>query len=164
MIKSKILISAFAATLCYTLISFACGRNGIFRYRHLQEEKKRVSVQATLIQSINDELNLELTALQNDKDLIASYARKLDYVKENEKIIKIKGLKPIQKNLYDAGTIVRHTEEEFVSESVCKGISMVIFFLTFIILFLVDLQRGAISFKKEKTVIQGIPVYEMPQI
>ena len=73
------------------------------------------------------ELSLELAALQNDKAVIAAYARKLDYVSNDEKLVKITGLKPAQTTLYDTGTVLRHTEPEYLSEDVCKIVSIFIF-------------------------------------
>ena len=166
MIKSKILFAAFIGTFFYTLISLIAGRNGLICYSHLKDEKIRIRLQTSQIESINKELNFTLTALKNDKDLIRCYAHKLDYVQDNEKIVKIRGLKPFQNNLYDPGTVLRHTEEKYIPENILKGIGIIFFLLSFMIFILIDILKGNISFKikKEKTVIQGIPVYEMPQI
>ena len=51
-------------------------------------------------------------------------------------------------------------------ENILKAIGIIFFLLSFMIFILIDILKGNISFKikKEKTVIQGIPVYEMPQI
>ena len=58
------------------------------------------------------------------------------------------------------------TEEKYIPENILKGIGIIFFLLSFMIFILIDILKGNISFKikKEKTVIQGIPVYEMPQI
>ena len=69
-----------------------------------------------IIQKIHDELSLECTALEKDKDVIAAYARKLDYVSEGEKLVKITGLKPYEAPLYDTETIIRHAPIAFMSE------------------------------------------------
>ncbi len=164
MIKSKILLSAFIGTLFYTLISLIAGRNGIICYKHLCEEKIKVSLQTTQIEEINEDLSFELNALKNDKDLIRSYAHRLDYVEDNEKIMKIRGLKPLENNLYNPGSILRHTEKSFIPENICKGIGIIFFVLSYLIFFLIDVLKGNITFKKEHDIIQGIPVYEMPQI
>ena len=166
MIKTKILFATFIGTFFYTLISLIAGRNGQICYSHLKDEKIRISLQTSQIESINKELNFTLTALKNDKDLIRCYAHKLHYVQDNEKIVKIRGLKPFQNNLYDPGTVLRHTEEKYIPENILKAIGIIFFLLSFMIFILIDILKGNSSFKikKEKTVIQGIPVYEMPQI
>ena len=76
MIKSKILFAAFIGTFFYTLISLIAGRNGQICYSHLKDEKIRISLQTSQIESINKELKFTLTDLKNDKDLIRCYAHK----------------------------------------------------------------------------------------
>ena len=55
MIKSKILFAAFIGTFFYTLISLIAGRNGQICYSHLKDEKIRISLQTSQIESINKE-------------------------------------------------------------------------------------------------------------
>ena len=86
----------------------------------MNEQKKIVARQTELIQNINNELTLEYTALLRDKDVIAGYARRLDYVGNGEKIVKIKGLKAAETTLYDTGTVVRHKDYECLPEKFCK--------------------------------------------
>lgn len=164
MIKFKVLLSAFLGTLFYVIISLIAGRNGFICYNHLEKEKIKVSLQTSEIEKINEDLNFELNALKNDKDLIRSYAHKLDYVDGTEKIVKIRGLKQFQNNLYNPGTVVRHQEISFIPENFCKIVGIIIFILSFVISILVDILKGNITLKKERDIIQGIPVYEMPQI
>ena len=89
---AKYLPALLAGTLAYSLLSIFWGQSGIWAQRQLEEQKKVISARTQEIQKINDELNLEKTAIRDDADVIAAYARKLDYVFENEKLVKIKGL------------------------------------------------------------------------
>ena len=148
MIKSRFLLATFVGIFVYTLVSFIAGRNGVICYTQLNEQKKEISLQVANIQNINNELKLEFSALEKDRDVIAAYARKLNYVSNDEKIVKINGLKPYQSAIYDFGKIF----------------GLIFFSLTLLILLLVDIKNGTITFKKEKSVIQGIPIYDMPQI
>ena len=90
MIKSRFLLATFVGIFVYTLVSFIAGRNGVICYTQLNEQKKEISLQVANIQNINNELKLEFSALEKDRDVIAAYARKLNYVSNDEKIVKIK--------------------------------------------------------------------------
>lgn len=163
--RAKYFITVFVGTLVYVFLSITVGQNSLRSYNKMEEQKRIISKQTSEIQNINSDLTLELTALQNDKTIISAYARKLGYVSENEKIIKINGLKPAQTTLYDIGSVVRHEDPSYLAEKYCKIIAIFFAFLTFLIIFLFDLNRGNISFKKEKnTYVAGIPVYDVSQI
>ena len=162
---AKYLTVLFAGTLVYILTSHAFGQNSFKCYSQMEEQKRIVSKQKAEIQSINTELMLELTALKNDKAVIAAYARKMDYVTDDEKLVKITGLKPYQNQLYDTGTVIRHTEPEYVSEKLCKACGIATAMLVLLVLLIVDIKKGEISFSKEKNIpVTGIPVYNLPQI
>ena len=90
MIRTKFLLAAFAGTFVYVVLSLTAGTDGIWGYRQLAEQKAEISRQTASIQKINDELYLEYTALLKDNDVIAAYARKLDYVQNDEKLVKIR--------------------------------------------------------------------------
>jgi len=163
--RIKYFFAIFIGTLVYVAVSITFGQNSIACINQMEAQKRIISKQASDIQNIHSELELELTALQNDKAVIAAYARKLDYVSEDEKLIKITGLKPAQTTLYDTGTVIRHEDPEFLSEKYCKLIAIFFALGTLVILFMYDLNKGNISFKKnKKTIVTGIPVYDLPQI
>ena len=131
----------------------------------MEEQKRIVSKQKAEIQSINSELNLELSALKNDKAVIAAYARKMDYVSDGEQLVKITGLKPYQNALYDTGTVVRHVEPEYVSEKLCKMCGLCAAMFVLLIMLIFDFKKGQISFTHKKNdFVAGIPVYEVPQV
>ncbi len=163
--RMKFLFALFAGTLVYTVLSFVAGNNGVLVYNKLVEQKKAIARQTEIIQSINNELNLEYSALLRDKDVIAAYARKLDYVGDDEKLVKVNGLKPAQTELYDTGTILRRKNISCISESVCKICGLTFFGLTLILMFLIDLNNGNICFGSKNTVlVKGIPVYDIKQM
>lgn len=163
--RTKYLLTVFIGTLVYVLLSITVGQNSIGCYKKLNEQKQVISLHTSEIQNLNSELTFELSALQNDKDVIAAYARKLDYVGNGEKLVKINGLKPAQNTLYDTGKVIRHSDVEFVPEIMCKIAGLCFAIMTFVLLFLYDINKGIISFKKnEKVHVAGIPVYEVKQI
>lgn len=165
MIRSRLLIASFIGVFVYSVISFFAGMNGVFRYNHLKEEKKKVSLQLSYIQNINEELNMELTALKKDKEVIASFAKKLDYVCDDELLVKINGLKPYQSTIYETGSVLKRTSSPYLAESFCKICGVTFFGIVYILLLLVDIKKGNIVIKKSRpSIIQGIPIYDMQQI
>ena len=163
--RAKYLAAVFFGTFVYVLLSMTFGQNSLYCYNKMEEQKRIISRQTSDIQNINSELSLELAALQNDRAVIASYAHKLDYVSEGEKLVKITGLRPAQTTLYDTGTVLRHEDPEFISEKVCKIVGFSFALLFIIVFFLYDVSRGNIVLgKNKKPIVTGIPVYDIPQI
>lgn len=161
----KVLVSIFIGTFVYVAVAFVAGDNGLLSYSKLEEQKKQITRQTELIQNINNELTLEYTALLGDKDVISAYARKLGYVSNGEKLVKINGMKSSEKSLYDTGTILRHADIECLSEKFCKVAGFGFFVLTLILMILIDINNGSIVISRKKdTVVQGIPVYDLQQI
>ena len=163
--RAKYLAAVFFGTFIYVLLSMTFGQNSLHCYNKLEEQKRLISRQTSDIQNINSELTLELAALQNDRAVIASYAHKLDYVSEGEKLVKITGLRPAQTTLYDTGTVLRHEEPEFISEKICKIVGLGFSLLFLLIFFLYDISCGNIVLgKNKKPIVTGIPVYDIPQV
>lgn len=165
MIRTRLLTSFFISTIVYCLISFFAGQNGLSVYNQLKDQKIEIAKQTNEIEKINTQLSLEYTALQKDFDIISAYARKLDYVKNGEKLIKINGLKPYQQNLYDVGTPLKHVECKYFPETLCKIITLFVFMAALILQLLVDISNGKIIIrKKRQEIVRGIPIYDFKQI
>ena len=163
--RAKYLTVLFAGTLVYVMMSLFFGPNSLKCYSQMEEQKRIVSKQKAEIQNINTELTLELSALKNDKAVIAAYARKMDYVSDGEQLVKITGLKPYQNALYDTGSVIRHVEPSFVSEKLCKMCAMCAAMLMLLVLLIFDFKKGNLSFtRQKKDFVAGIPVYNLPQV
>ncbi len=163
---AKYLPALLAGTLAYAIISIFWGQSGVWAQKQLEEQKKVISVHTQEIQKINDELNLEKTAIRDDADVIAAYARKLDYVFEDERLVKIKGLAVSEPSLYDTGTVLKSAPVAYVSEWFCKGAGLAVGLLMAAAIFLYDMSYGVKSFssKKRFETIEGIPVYDVAQV
>ncbi len=163
--RAKYLAAVFLGTFVYVLLSMTFGQNSLHCYNKMEEQKRLISRQTSDIQTINGELSLELAALQNDRAVIASYAHKLDYVSDGEKLVKITGLRPAQTTLYDTGTVLRHEEPEYISERICKITGLCFAILFTLIFLLYDISCGNIVIgKNKKPIVTGIPVYDIPQV
>jgi len=163
--RVKYLSVILAGTVIYVLMSLAVGQNSVRCLRYMERQKRLVSIRTAEIQDINNELALELAALRKDKAVIAAYARKLDYVADGEKLVKITGLKPASTTLYNTGTVLRADRPDYVPERYCKMAALCFSFFYFLIIFMLDVGNGRIQFGKgEKSVVTGIPIYDIPQI
>lgn len=163
--RAKYILSVFFTTLIYVLLSVTVGQNSLKCYNQMEEQKRIISKQTNDIQNINSELQLEYTALLNDKAVMAAYARKLDYVSDSEKLVKITGLKPAQTTIYDTGSVIRHEEPTYLEEKYCKMISLFLGLMSLIIMILYDINNGNLEIgKSKKPIVTGIPIYDVPQI
>ncbi|MBR5095952.1 MAG: septum formation initiator family protein [Treponema sp.] len=162
----KYLPALLAGTLAYALLSFFWGQNSVWAQKQLEEQKKVISARTQEIQNINDELNLEKTAIRDDADVIAAYARKLDYVFPGEKLVKIKGLGAAKSLMYETGSVLKSAPVAYVSEWFCKGAGLAVGLLLALAIFLFDLSYGVKSLSKKKRfeTIEGIPVYDVAQV
>ena len=165
--RFRLLVAVFAGTLFYTIIAITGGRDGMWAFAQLQEQKQSLSAHTASIEKTNDELSLEKIALEKDLDVIASFAKKLGYVSESEKLVKLSGLSARETQIFDPGTVVRHHDVSYIPEWICKFCAFLIAVLVYMVLFLADLQNGYINFPKfgkAKKKIGGIQVYDMQQI
>lgn len=161
----KYLFSLLAGLLVYVLLSVIYGQNGVFALRQLESQKRIISAHMQEVQNINDDLNLEKTAIRDDADVIAAYARRMDYIFDDEKIVKIKGLVVSEPSMYDTGTVMKGASVEFLSEWYCKGAGLVVGILLFFALLLFDISYfPSRRMPPRVESIEGIPIYDVAQV
>ena len=160
----RILVASLAGTAIYVLVSFTCGTDGLWANEQLREQKRILRARADEIQKINDSLSLEYTALEKDPDVIAGFARKMGYVRDGEKIVKINGLINIDEYHFETGTPIKSIEPYSLPEWFCKVAGLLMFFVTYLYLMLKDFRMKEHDARKNKIKIKGIPVYDLPQI
>ncbi len=160
MIRCRFLIAACIGTFFYVVLSFVGGRDGLWATKQMTEQKILLSANASDIQRTNEKLTMEKKALEKDLEVVGAYAKGLGYIYEGEKLMKISGLKPHENQIYDAGTVLKHVEAEYIPEGTCKGVGLVIFIFSYFVLLLIDFSRGKISFGvKNKTDMS--PAYDL---
>jgi cell division protein FtsB len=161
--RFRFLTASLAGTLLYVVISLFGGQNGLWASQQMLEQKRILSTHTAEIQRIHDRLDLEYTALEQDPDVISAYARKLGYVSDGEKLVKISGLASSVDEIYDTGKIQKPSDLQYLPEWVCKLLSLAIGMLVFIMLLLNDKRKGLFE-KRNRPIIKGIPVYDVSQI
>ena len=135
--KNTILLSISIGTLVYVLISLFCGQNGLWAESQLASQKMNLCNNIAEIQKINDELSLEYTALTKDSEVISAHARRLGFVKDGEKIVKISGIPPITQKAFSVGKFYKRDNIQFIPDYICKIIGISVSLLSFFICFLV---------------------------
>lgn len=141
MTRIKFLLSILIGMAVYVVVSLIGGQNGAWAYNQLNEQKMKIASNVVAVQKLNDELKLELTALENDYAIIASRARNLGYIYDNEKIVKITGISDKEQSVYNTGIIVKRNSISFVPERSCKIIGLVCFILCLLIFLLTDVKQ-----------------------
>ena len=147
MTRIKFMISVCIGTFIYILLSITAGRNGIYAYNQLYEQKMKLTANVAQLQKVNDLLSSERDALLTDRSIIESYARNLGFSYDGEKIIKITGIGITEHNVYDTGTVVKIEDISFIPEYICKISGLAGFVISMIILLIVSL-----SSERKKTV------------
>ena len=155
------LVAALAGTAIYVLVSFTCGTDGIWANGQLREQKRILSARAEEIQKINDSLSLEYTALEKDPDVIAGFARKMGYVRDGEKVVKINGLINIDEYHFETGTPIKSIEPYSLPEWFCKIAGLLMFFVTYLYLVVKDFRVKDAAVKKNKIKILNFFNYNL---
>ncbi len=160
--KFRLLCAALAGTLIYVLISLSGGTDGFWARKQLQEQKRLLSARTQQIQNITDGLELEFTAVEKDPDVIAAFARKLGYIRDGEKAVRINGLMTDSDFDFETGTPLKAAEPYTLPEWFCKAFALAVFAVVYALLLLDDYRKG--RFRRSDTLIRGIPVYDLPQV
>lgn len=164
MIKNRFLVAAAAGTFFYVLISFMGGRDGLLAYKQQLEQKRILSTRTESLQKTHDSLSLECTALENDNAVIQGLAKKLGYVSDGDKIVKINGLYFSDGAVYTCGTPIRAAEPQYLPEWVGKSVGVIVFLFLYLFMIAQDIKAGHLRRNKKTVFLEGVPVYDLPQI
>lgn len=136
----KFLLSILVGIFAYVMISIFAGPDGIWAYNQLANQKNILSTNVDRITKINDTLNLDYIALENDVGIITSKARNLGFIYDGESLVKINGISDNSASFYNTGSIVSLEKISYVSEKNCKIIGLICFVLSISIFGLIDLK------------------------
>ncbi|MDR1785987.1 MAG: septum formation initiator family protein [Spirochaetaceae bacterium] len=142
MFKIRILAAIFAGTLVYVALALVAGKNGLWAEQQLEAQMLEVSLRTAEIAALNGELELEYLGLRDSPEVIGAYAKKLGYVAEGERLIKITGIPQRTQPVYSTGTALRHGKIRFFPEWVCKTVGICVALLMAVMFFLSDIKRS----------------------
>ncbi len=137
----QLLVSMCAGTFVYVLLSFFCGESGLWAEKQLLQQKENLIINIDGIQRTNDELTISKTALLQDTAVISSYARKLGFIQDNEKIVKISGIPSRPSLNMSIGKKYLKSEIQYIPEWICKCLGVVFFLLSLVVSVLAKLRK-----------------------
>ncbi len=146
------LISVSVGTLIYVLVSLFFGAGGLWAESQLIKQRNLLSENVREIQKINDDLELEYTSLLEDPEVIASYARRLGFVKEGEHIVRFTGGAKLPEKIYSTGSYYDIEKIQFIPEWICKVLGISVFVLCLLLFFLLDLNKKKVFNRVNNTV------------
>lgn len=146
----RILSAILAGTVIYVLVSLGFGRDGLWADGQLREQKVLLNTRTDEIQKINNSLELECTALKKDPDVIAAFARKLGYIRGDEKVVKITGFPRDKQFAFETGIPLKCDDPVTLPEWFCKVVGFIIFFIVYSCLHLEELKRRVSNFKEKR--------------
>lgn len=153
--RSYFLISVSIGTLVYVLVNLFFGSTGLWAEAQLIKQRNKLAQNVTEVKKINDELSLEYTSLLKDNDVIASYARKLGFVREGEHIVRFTNGIKMNEKVYSAGSYYECESIQFIPEWICKVLGLSVFFLCMILSLLLYLDdKNLIGQNKNQDKIQ----------
>lgn len=87
----RIAVCAWAGFVAYALCLFLAGPAGFASMKRLETERERLAVNLAELRSINESLATRVEALKSDRETIAIEGRRLGFLSEGERLVKIVG-------------------------------------------------------------------------
>ncbi len=137
-----LLFSACCAVFVYVSISIIGGQDGIWAYKQLESHKIVLAQHVTSLQHVNDQLTIDSYALKEDVDVLKAFAKKMGFVSEGEKLLKISGFADTPVFAYNAGSKVLRPEIIFIPDWLAKCIGIFVFVCTNLIISLIQLKKS----------------------
>jgi len=135
----KYLFGIWAAVAVYTLFSFFSGPKGLSAYNYLLNEREYQWEHIRELGSLNEELERTRNNLIYDYDTILVHARQLGYGRDDEHFIRIVGLGNSNSIPVTPGTIYTAQKPVFISDFSIKITALIIGFLVFAFLFMLEI-------------------------
>ena len=139
--KLRFLIPLLISIMVYVGINFIWGQNGIWALKQITQQKLELNNTIEKLESLNKELEMLRIEFSVDKEAIASYAKKIGFVAEGEKIVKISGIAKDLEPVLDCGSLYHITPIDFLPEWAIKVLSLVSFIITYAFIFLRQLSK-----------------------
>ncbi len=128
------------ALLLYTSLSFFWGRTGMQAQKELIAIRTELQENLVELNRINSRLNDELNSLGSDAQSIIIQSRNLSYLSKDEKLLFV-NMPETGVSRMDAGKFLNLHWIERGEDSFLKGVSLLFFLFTSIILILVNRNR-----------------------
>ncbi len=142
MSRFHLLFSAACAVLVYVCISIFAGQHGIWAYTQLEEHKIVLAQHLSALQQVNEQLTIDSNALKDDESVLRAYAKKMGFVSEGERLLKISGFADTPAFVYNAGSKILRPQIIFVPDWISKCIGFFVFITINLIISLLHLKKS----------------------
>ena len=150
------MMSVCLGTLVYVVFSVIFGVNGLWAENQLKKQKTLLAVKVAELEKQNDSLALRYEELLLDDSVIASYARKIGYVSDNEKLVKISGLSFTPDTATKVLQPYFKSNIKYLDEWICKSFGLFVFFILQSIFALKNALKKSGSSRKFKVVTGNV--------
>ncbi len=150
MSRFQLLFSASCAVFVYVCISIFVGQHSLWAYSQLQSHKVVLAQHLISLQDVNEQLTIDTHALREDESVLRAYAKKMGFVNDGEKLLKISGFADTPAFVYNAGSKILRPELIFVPDWLAKCIGFFVFLSINVILSLLYLKKSIKSYDTAK--------------
>jgi len=134
----KYLIGIWAAIAVYTLFLFFGGPKGLSSYNYLLSERDRQWDNIKKLGILNEDLQRTRNNLLYDQDTMLIHARQMGYGYEDERFIRIVGLRAAKTTPAIAGNVYKAQSPDYINERNIKIAAICLGFLVFAFLFMLE--------------------------
>jgi cell division protein FtsB len=112
----KYLIAPWAGVAVYVFLSMTSGAVGLSAFRQLEMERDRQAANLEQLRLINQDLENTRNSLLYDRDTLAVFARELGFAAQDERFVRIVGLKGAYRRPNIPGTVHTARAPEFIPD------------------------------------------------
>jgi len=135
----KYLLALWTAVAVYTLFSFFNGPSGMAAYNYLLSERELQWANIKELGVINENLEKTKNNLLYDYDTLLVHAHQMGYAYEDERFIRIVGLKNENNASFITGKVYAAQNPEFISDKNIKIAALCAGLLVFAFFFMLEL-------------------------
>ncbi|MCL2043503.1 MAG: septum formation initiator family protein [Treponema sp.] len=137
----KYIVVPWTIFFIYFLFSAILGQNGLYARKHLDAEVLQLTQNLNALERENEELLKIKDSLQNDRDALMVYMRKLGYGRDGEQFIRIMGQGIALNSDMLTGQVLYAANHDFVQDKTLKIIAICIGLAVFMFLFINDIYQ-----------------------
>jgi cell division protein FtsB len=130
-IRRRILISLFAGLSVYLVTMLIWGESGIETYRELSSYRGELEKNLAELDGIGQELRQNINELQTSKDRIILEARRIQYFRPGDKIVRVDGWNG-QNQTMTPGRLLMPRKTQTLPTALFRAVAVCTSFVTFI--------------------------------
>lgn len=120
----KVVLPIFITVFVYSFLTLMFGAKGVRSSRFMEMQRNALIEHVDSLHGISEELDGYIQNLTYNPETISVYAHELGYIYENERMIKLVNFNSDFGKTLVPGTPLKIVEPQFLSDYVCKTISI----------------------------------------